>query len=36
MVCQGDDLEMIAIKGGVSIIPPTIVFAIYVFMILFF
>lgn len=36
MVCQGDDLEMIAIKGGVNIIPPAIVFAIYVLIILLF
>jgi len=36
MVDEGDDLEMIAIKGGTSIIPPAIVLAIYVLIFLLF
>lgn len=36
MVDEGDDLEMIAIKGGTSIILPSIVFVIYVFVFLIF
>ena len=34
MIDKGDDLEIISIKGGTSIVPPTIVLAIYVIIII--
>mgnify|MGYP003289406935 CR=1 FL=1 len=36
MIDKGDDLEIISIKGGTSIVPPTIVLAIYVIIIIIF